>query len=296
MESLEDTYQLETVEQMRTIADPLRLRIIDCLGRQAMTATQLGAILELPANKVHYHVRELERVGLVRLVETREKSGILEKYFRLVAHSLQVPESLLQAVTPDESVSLAGKMLHSLTRHFLQAFAQTLHTQPRDDTALALTSFEIALTNEESRDLVTRINAMLKVYEGREAPPGSRPRAFVLMTHPILGERERQAAAALPGVEESPPVTPPPVPEPSAATPRRQFCLTIGGNWFARKDLEAALDKGRALDIHVVGYLGFADDISPDLAERAIIRVRHIGVLTASSAVREVLRRKGAGG
>ncbi|HXT34731.1 MAG TPA: helix-turn-helix domain-containing protein [Chloroflexota bacterium] len=294
MESPDDTYQLETVEQMRTLADPLRLRIIDCLSRRAMTATQLGAILELPANKVHYHVRELERVGLVRLVETREKSGILEKYFRLVAHSLQVPESLLQAVTPDESVALAGKMLNSLTRNFLRAFAQAMHAQPRDDTALALETVELSLTNAESRDLVTRINALLKVYEGRQAPPEARPRSFVLMTYPALGEGDQQAAPQ-PSMDDAPLSLPIPELAAPAPAPRRQFCLTIGGTWFSRKELEAALGKGRALDIHVVGYLGFADDISPDLADRAIARVRHIGVLTAPSAVREVLRRKGAG-
>src|SRR5205823_777798 len=83
------------------------LRIVDQLSHKAMTATQIGEALDLPANKVHYHVRELERVGLVRLVETREKGGILEKYYRLVAADLQVPRALLQAVPPDESIAAA---------------------------------------------------------------------------------------------------------------------------------------------------------------------------------------------
>lgn len=38
-----------------------------------------GVLHRLARSDAHYHVRELERVGLVQLVETREKGGILEK-------------------------------------------------------------------------------------------------------------------------------------------------------------------------------------------------------------------------
>jgi len=75
-----ERYEIENIEQLRAIADVLRLRIIDILQKQPMTVTQLGEVLGLAPAKVHYHVRELERVGLLRLVETREKGGILEKY------------------------------------------------------------------------------------------------------------------------------------------------------------------------------------------------------------------------
>ena len=80
MDELPDLYALQTVEQMHTLADGLRLRIFDRLTREAMTATQLGEAMEIAPSKIHYHVRELERVGLVTLVATREKGGILEKY------------------------------------------------------------------------------------------------------------------------------------------------------------------------------------------------------------------------
>ncbi len=61
-------YEIESIEQLRAIADMLRLRIFEILQQKPMTVTQLGEELgEAPA-KVHYHVRELEKLGLLRLV------------------------------------------------------------------------------------------------------------------------------------------------------------------------------------------------------------------------------------
>src|SRR5579871_3809131 len=100
---LPEVYDLTSIAQMRALADPRRVHIVDRLAHQALTVTQLAAQLGLPAPKVHYHVRELERVGLLRLVETREKGGILEKYYRAVARTITVPQALLRSVSPDES-------------------------------------------------------------------------------------------------------------------------------------------------------------------------------------------------
>ena len=55
-----------------------------------MTVTQLGDILGIAPARVHYHVRELEKVGLLCPVETREKGGILEKYYQPVAKNISV--------------------------------------------------------------------------------------------------------------------------------------------------------------------------------------------------------------
>src|SRR5579863_3964276 len=116
-----EQYEIENIEQLRAVADLLRLRIIDMLGKQPMTATQLGERLgEAPA-KMHYHVRELEKVGLLKLVETREKGGILEKYYQPVARELSVNKALL-AVPSDESTAMLRTLLGQITEGFLRQF------------------------------------------------------------------------------------------------------------------------------------------------------------------------------
>jgi hypothetical protein len=49
---------------------------------------------------------------------------------------------------------------------------------------------------------------------------------------------------------------------------------------------------GHALDITLLGLATFANDITPDLVDRAVARFRHRGVLHASPDVRAALKCK----
>src|SRR6516162_2747016 len=118
-------YEIENIEQLRAVADMLRLRIFEVLQQRPMTVTQWGEELgEAPA-KVHYHVRELEKVGLLRLVETREKGGILEKYYQPIAREISVEKSLLSA-PPDEALAMTGALLNQMKDGFQGAFRESL--------------------------------------------------------------------------------------------------------------------------------------------------------------------------
>src|SRR5713226_3156857 len=112
-----ENYEIETNEQLRAIADMRRARILELLRDQPMTVTQLGELMgEAPA-KIHYHMRELEKVGLLYLVETREKGGILEKYYQPVARDISVEKSLLSA-PPGEAASVLSSVLNQVKDAF----------------------------------------------------------------------------------------------------------------------------------------------------------------------------------
>src|SRR5215469_6467215 len=129
MQDLPETYELQTIEQMRTIADPLRLRIIRQLTRQAMTVTQLAELLGEVPSKLHYHVRELEKAGLLKMVETREKGGILEKYYRTVAKNISAPGTLFRGMPPDEAIATLSSVLQPLFQGVIQAAQYLLRIQ-----------------------------------------------------------------------------------------------------------------------------------------------------------------------
>lgn len=60
---------------------PLRLSLLELLKSPA-SATQLAAALDLPRQRVNYHVRALEQAGLVELVEERQRRGCVERVLR----------------------------------------------------------------------------------------------------------------------------------------------------------------------------------------------------------------------
>jgi DNA-binding transcriptional ArsR family regulator len=72
------------LRQLRVLADPLRVRILRALAREPRTTAQVAELLGENDTRLYHHVRALERVNLIRLVETRPKRGTTEKYYQAV--------------------------------------------------------------------------------------------------------------------------------------------------------------------------------------------------------------------
>lgn len=179
MNDLPEVYALESLAQMRALADPLRLRLVDALTRAPLTVTQLGGRLDLAPAKAHYHVRELERVGLVRLVESRERGGMAEKYYRAVARNFGFPGGLLGALAPDARVAAMAGVLSQISRGFLAALgAEGSQPEPRPRRAVLLGT-PAWLTDEELGQVEAQLRALLAPYAAprAESPPGARERA-----------------------------------------------------------------------------------------------------------------------
>ncbi|HJW63559.1 MAG TPA: helix-turn-helix domain-containing protein [Actinomycetes bacterium] len=80
--------------------DPVRARLLAELAEPA-SATMLAARVGLPRQKVNYHLRALERHGLVELVEERRKGNCTERVLRATAGSYVISPAALAAVQPD---------------------------------------------------------------------------------------------------------------------------------------------------------------------------------------------------
>ena len=263
-----ERYEIENIEQLRAVADLLRLRIIDVLQKQPMTVTQLGEMLgEAPA-KMHYHVRELEKVGLLKLVETREKGGILEKYYQPIARELSVNKALLSAPS-DESSAMLRTLLNQITEGFLHEFRRTVERKSEKlEQAIGLS--RLYMTLDEQQQFWKQMPELSRPYE---TPRGS--------------EGEREIFAAMLMFPES--TTGDATITDLASTSK---VWVVGATSYDRAELEKTLATGKRLDIEVEGICNFADDVSADLAEQAVSRLHVIGILNASPAVREVLTRK----
>jgi DNA-binding transcriptional ArsR family regulator len=304
-DDIPEVYELETLEQLRAIADELRSRIAETLVHRAMTVTQVGEMLGQAPAKIHYHVRELERVGLIRLVATREKSGILEKYYRAVARSLTASKSLLLNVPSDESLATMRAFLDSMSQGFLRATEYTIRNQQWENPKVwGLNSAQIWITYDEMKALAQRIQQEFDRYAAPRGIEGEEERTIVMMGYdPRVAEEG--AAQSPPPTSPAPPspLSPPPaIPRQSPDAPpplkngsrqvRPRHMVVAGAVTLRRSDLEEAIAQNRQLDISAIGVCTFADDITPELVEQAIGHFRHRGELNASPEVREALKRK----
>jgi len=94
---------LETVTSLRragALLNPLRLRIL-ALARQPASASDLARRLELPRQRINYHVRALERAGFLRAAGRRRKRNMIEQRYVATARGYALSPTLLGPVGAD---------------------------------------------------------------------------------------------------------------------------------------------------------------------------------------------------
>lgn len=265
---MKESYEIGTVEQLRAISDMLRLRIMALLEKQAMTATQLGEELGLATAKVHYHVRELEKVGLLQLVETREKGGILEKYYRAIAHDITVSKALLSSQS-DEIQTAFRELFDQIAHDFLQALRQRKEPENLQLPAgLGIYLEHLYLTREELHTLLEQLSELTRPFENRRNIEGEQEIHLSLLTYPATRQQE-----------EKPPA-------------RISQSWIVGATSYSRKDLLKVRDDGRRLQISVVGICQFTNDVTATLIDETIASFSLVGKLLASPEVKEALKHK----
>ena len=78
---LDDALTVDSAEQHRALGTLTRHRILGLLLDRAMTGAQLAEALGVLKGSVSFHLRTLERAGLVRVVRTRPVRGVTERYY-----------------------------------------------------------------------------------------------------------------------------------------------------------------------------------------------------------------------
>jgi len=63
----------------------MRTRILGMLDERVASPRQLSDELDAPLQNVSYHVRELAKLGLIKLVRTTQRRGAIEHHYRAVA-------------------------------------------------------------------------------------------------------------------------------------------------------------------------------------------------------------------
>src|SRR3954462_12886708 len=76
------------VAELRALAHPLRLRILELFAEAPRTTKQVAELLGQPPTRLYHPVAALERAGLLTLKETRKNRGTVEKWYEAVARTL----------------------------------------------------------------------------------------------------------------------------------------------------------------------------------------------------------------
>jgi DNA-binding transcriptional ArsR family regulator len=95
---------LDRMEQAEALLRPKRVEVLRCFA-EPRTCTQVGAELGESPQAVYYHVKRLQKPGLLELVDERRVRGIVEGIYQAVAHSYWVAPELVGRLGPERSPS-----------------------------------------------------------------------------------------------------------------------------------------------------------------------------------------------
>jgi DNA-binding transcriptional ArsR family regulator len=200
--------------------DPIRTRILLELAEPG-SATQLAAKVGLPRQKVNYHLKALERHGLVELVEERRKGNVTERILRATAASYLISPAALASVAPDPHrftdrfsafwlLALAGRLVQEMGRLIAGAAAAK---QP-----LATFAIEGEITFRTAADragfaaeLGTAVAGLVEKYDAGSATADSPQGA---------GRRHRLVVALHPALKDPAPKDPAPAAQAAKTAPK----------------------------------------------------------------------------
>ncbi|MEV7967391.1 helix-turn-helix domain-containing protein [Sphaerisporangium sp. NPDC088356] len=174
--------------------DPIRARLLAQLAEPA-SATTLAAKVGLPRQKVNYHLKTLERHGLVELIEERRKGNVTERVMRATAASYVISPSALAEVQPDPSRSpdqLSARWLLAVAARLVRDVG-TLITgaaKARKKVATFAIDGEIRFASAADRaafaeELADAVTALVGKYHD-ETAEGGRDHRVIVAVHPSV--------------------------------------------------------------------------------------------------------------
>jgi DNA-binding transcriptional ArsR family regulator len=183
--------------------DPVRARLLAALAVPGSASTLAGGALEgsglagkaLTRQKVNYHLRALERHGLIELVEERRKGNFIERVMQATAASYVISPNALAALAPDPDRSpdkASARWLLSLAARMVREVGDLITGATAANKVLPTYAIDTEVRFASARDraefaaaMSSALEALVAKYHDEHAT-GGRKHRLVVALHPSL--------------------------------------------------------------------------------------------------------------
>lgn len=77
--------------------------ILELIDFHEMSVSEIAKVLKINPGSAHYHLKELEKRGLVKIVREETKGNVVKKYYRTVARTIYIDSSRFKMLRPGEA-------------------------------------------------------------------------------------------------------------------------------------------------------------------------------------------------
>ena len=167
----EGVFIINDLETLKVVADPVRNQILEVLEKKPQNVKEVAGKLGLAPSKLYYHFNMLEKVGLIKVVETRQIANLIEKYFHTTSSFIDIDPNLLNFSTVEGKENMFTMVSSTIdtTREdllrSLQARALQLEQgEPGKLRSVTLSRHLSNLSDEKADEFHKRFNHLLDEF------------------------------------------------------------------------------------------------------------------------------------
>ncbi|MBM7659681.1 DNA-binding Lrp family transcriptional regulator [Bacillus mesophilus] len=148
-----DYFEVKSLKQAKVLSHDLRMKIISMFRDEIpRTAKQIADELGMSASKVHYHVKELVKLELLFLTDTKVNGGIIEKYYLPIAKVIRIRLSKTEGEGIFEHHE-QSQIINNTLREFGKSFSRSVEEAKTNEEFLKPIFLQINHTMlDEDRD------------------------------------------------------------------------------------------------------------------------------------------------
>jgi DNA-binding transcriptional ArsR family regulator len=184
---------LDEPDQVRAALPALRRQLLHRL-REPSSATRLAEALDLPRQRVNYHLRALEAAGLVELVEERPRRGCVERFLQARTGAIVVDPAVMAHDKVDHDAEFTKIQDQYAAEHLVGVAAATVRDVARMQTKATETGKRLLTFTVETQvrfaepsdvhaftdELAEAVRRTVERFD----TPGGRPYRLVAAGHP----------------------------------------------------------------------------------------------------------------
>lgn len=180
---------IDSSEAIKAIADPLRVRLLQLMmmaSNRSWTVKEIATELGQPVTKLYHHIKLLEAADLIRDVETRVVSGIVEHRYQAMQRSLRYDSNSWDI---GEDLDLGIQQLSAQLDAVRDDLLDYLYGEHADFDQLNLSRTTARLTTEEIDAVNLKIEELLYEISAKRDDPDRQhlPRISVMFLLSPLG-------------------------------------------------------------------------------------------------------------
>lgn len=153
-QSIMESCLVQSPEQAVALLNPLRADIVSRLAEPA-SAAELARMLHEPPQRMNYHIKALEKTGLIRKVGTRQVRNLVEVLYQAIAKTFVLAESLSLSEETIERLKEHGSLAQLITTaEQMKKDAVTLmdHSEKGTEIPSATLQLQIPLKDQDARE------------------------------------------------------------------------------------------------------------------------------------------------